>query len=116
MKRLFLNPLLCLLFADLIAQELSVVSPDKQLRVNFSLTEGKPMYSVSYKGKSMIENSPLGLQSNEGDFASGMKFLNKADSIVDKSYTQDKIKTSQVHYTANRLTVNLENARQKKIS
>lgn len=116
MKRLFLVPLLCLLFANLIAQDVLVVSPDKQLRVNFSLKDGKPVYSVSYKGKFMIENSPLGLLTNEGDFASGMKFLSKADSLIDKSYTQEKIKTSQVHYTANRLTVNLENAKQKKIS
>src|SRR5690349_3674468 len=85
------------------AQDATVSSPDKQLVVSLSVTEGKPLYTVTYKGKTMLEPSPLGLKTNEGDFSAGMKFLGKSESAVDKSYTQQKIKKSQVRYTANKL-------------
>ncbi len=98
------------------AQEAAVLSPDKQLKVSLSVADGKPVYSVSYNGKPMLENSPLGLKTNEGDFSTGMKFVSQAESVVDKNYTQDKIKKSQIHYVASKLVYTLENAQQKKIS
>lgn len=116
MHKLFLTLHVCLLFTAGFAQDANVYSPDKQLMLSVSVTDGKPLYSVTYKGKLMIEKSPLGLQTNEGDFSTAMKFLGKADSSIDKSYTQDRIKTSQIHYVANRLTLHLENAKQQKIS
>jgi len=102
--------------ARLLAQDATVYSPDKQTAVTFKLQGGKPEYAVTYKGRTMLETSPLGLQSNEGDFASGLKFLGKADGNVDQQYTLDRAKASQMHYVANKLTVNLENAQQRKIS
>lgn len=116
MQKIFLAPILCLLFAGGFAQDAVVYSPDRQLKLDVRVTDGKPSYSVSYKDKTMLENSPLGLQTNEGDFSLGMTLLGRSDSNVDKSYRQDKIKTSQIRYTANRLVLNLENAQRKKIS
>jgi len=98
------------------SQELTVSSPNKQLNLRVIVNNGKPMYTVSYKGKTMLENSPLGLNTNEGDFTTGMKYVNKEESAVDKKYSQNKIKKSQIHYVANKLTCTLENAQQKKIS
>jgi len=69
-----------------------------------------------FNGKSMLENSPLGLKTNEGDFTDGIKYLGKEESIVDKKYQQDKIKQRQVNYTASKLTCTFENAQQKKFS
>lgn len=116
MQKIFFTLMLCLVFTGGFAQDAIVYSPDKQLIVSIVLTDGRPEYSVTYKGKPMLENSPLGLQTNEGDFSSGMKLLDKNESKVDKSYTQDRIKTSRIHYVANRLTLNFENAKRKKIS
>jgi len=98
------------------AQEVSVYSPDKLLQVKIFLLDNKPYYSVVFNGKTMLENSPLGLKTNEGDFTDGIKYLGKEESIVDKKYQQDKIKQRQVNYTASKLTCTFENAQQKKFS
>ncbi|HUC79446.1 MAG TPA: glycoside hydrolase family 97 catalytic domain-containing protein [Flavisolibacter sp.] len=116
MKKIAFTIALCFLLSNLFAQEAVVFSPDKQLKLSVQLIDGKPVYAVSYNGKPMIESSPLGLATNEGDFSTGMKWLGTTDSTIDKRYTQDRIKTSQIHYTANRLKVNLQNAAQKNIS
>ncbi|WP_342644754.1 glycoside hydrolase family 97 catalytic domain-containing protein [Mucilaginibacter sp. CSA2-8R] len=102
--------------ARLWAQDATVYSPDKQTALSFRLQGGKAQYAVTYKGKTMLDNSPLGLQSNEGDFASGLKLVGKTEGNVDQQYTLDRAKVSQVHYAANKLTINLENAQQRKIS
>jgi hypothetical protein len=98
------------------SQSAEVVSPDKQLKLSVSVVDGKPAYSVTYKGKTMLENSPLGLTTNEGDFTSAMKYISKSEDVVNKNYTQEKIKKSQIKYAANKLTCLFENAQQKKIS
>ncbi|RZA00614.1 MAG: glycoside hydrolase family 97 protein [Sphingobacteriaceae bacterium] len=100
---------------NVLAQDNTIVSPDKQLKVTVSVADGKPVYSVSYKGKTMLENSPLGLMTNEGDFSTGMKFNSKAESNVDKNYTQDRIKRSQIHYVANKAVLSFENAKKNKL-
>jgi len=47
-------------------------SPDGHLKLNVSVENGSPVYSVSYQGEEILENSPLGLITNEGDFHSNM--------------------------------------------
>lgn len=94
------------------AQQVSVSSPNKLLSVNITVTDGRPMYSVMYDNKIMLEDSPLGLVTNEGDFSAGMKYIGSADTIIDKNYSQSKIKKSQIHYVANKLTCIFQNAKQ----
>ncbi|WP_431209936.1 glycoside hydrolase family 97 N-terminal domain-containing protein [Puia sp. P3] len=91
-----------------------VSSPDKQLKVAISVVDDRPYYSVSYKDKVMLENSPLGFESNEGDFTTGVRMLGDSASTIDKDYTQEKIKRSQVHYSANRLSCSFENAQKRR--
>ena len=116
----FFSGLASLCFVMLVlpaySQNATVTSPDKQLQVSISVADGKPAYSVMYKGKTMLENSPLGLTTNEGDFSSGMKYISKSEDVVNKNYSQDKIKKSQIQYAANKLTCQFENAQQKKIT
>lgn len=116
MRRTFAFAFFCLLACCGLAQDAVVLSPDRQLQVSLWVAGGKPLYSVQYNGKTLLENSPLGLKTNEGDFSSGMKSLGKSEAVIDKNYTQDRIKKSAVHYVANRLVLELENAQQKKIS
>lgn len=101
---------------NLNAQDAVVASPDKQLEVSVSINEGILAYSVSYKGKVMLEDSPLGLLTNEGDFHNGLKFLNKKEGVIDKHYSQEKIKKSQIHYQANTLSCNFQNEKGREIS
>lgn len=116
MKRIFLTPILSLFVAFTYAQDATIFSPDKHLKLDLAVSAGKVSFSVLYKGKVMIENSPLGLKTNEGDFTSEMKFLGKSEGNVDKKYTEEKIKQSEVHYVANKLICTLENAAKKTIS
>lgn len=101
------------LFAQQVA---NVASPDGQLQLNINVENGSPVYSVIYNGKTMLENSPLGLTTNEGDFSSGMSFVNSSTDEVNKEYTQEKIKHSSVAYNANTLKTTFTNADKKEIS
>ncbi|WP_460687274.1 glycoside hydrolase family 97 protein [Niabella aquatica] len=110
----FFSLLLCSFLLN--AQDISVYSPDKQLKLVVSENGGRPVYKVTYKGKTMLLNSPLGLTTNEGSFTEGMKLVNSKDGSVDKKYTQQKIKNANNHYIANTLTCTFQNSQQKKIN
>lgn len=104
----------CLCLAH--SQDISVTSPDGHLSVKVFLEDGKPMYSIIHKGKSMLLNSPLGLITNEGDFSTNMRFVRKSERKIDEKYVQDKIKKAQVHYKANVLLCTFQNAKEREIS
>jgi Glycoside hydrolase 97/Glycosyl-hydrolase 97 N-terminal/Glycosyl-hydrolase 97 C-terminal, oligomerisation len=57
-----------------------------------------------------LEKSPLGLITNESDFSENLKFVDSKKDKISKNYTNEKIKKSQVSYTANTLIVNFTNA------
>jgi len=97
----------------LFAQIATVVSPDGKLKLQLSLEEGQPQYSVEYAGNTILEKSPLGIITNEGDFSTNLTFTGHETSLVEKSYTQEKIKQSAVRYEANRLVCAFEDARQR---
>lgn len=98
------------------AQELTVNSPDKQLSVTLSISNGKVFYSVTYANKSMLENSPLGLITNEGDLSSTLTYIGRKDSLINKKYNADRIKKSQIHYVANQTIYKFENAKRFKMN
>lgn len=97
-------------------QAAEIASPDGQLQLSVFVEDGKPVYNVSYKGKPMLENSPLGLITNEGDFSSNMSFADAETGDVDKSYVQNKIKQSFITYNANTLKCTFSNAGEKQIA
>ncbi|MFT4168905.1 MAG: glycoside hydrolase family 97 catalytic domain-containing protein [Dysgonomonas sp.] len=113
----FLSALLLLSFSmfTYAQQEAIVSSPDNQLVVKLSIQNSKPLYSVSYKNKTMLEDSPLGLITNEGDFSKNLKYISKKEDVVRKKYKQDKIKKSEIEYTANKLTYTLEDSQNRQI-
>ena len=92
------------------AQQATVSGPDNQLKVDVSVDGGTPFYSVTYKGKTMLEKSPLGFVSNVGDFSRGMTYTGQKTRSIEESYTLERIKRSNVDYQANELTVTLQNA------
>ena len=115
MKKQVLFGTLALLASQAFAQQAAVTGPDARLKLDFQLQDGKPVYSVTYDGKTVLENSPLGFVSNIGDFSRQMSFVGQQADKVEKTYTQDRIKCSTVNYSANKLTVTLENAEKKKL-
>jgi hypothetical protein len=98
------------------AQTYTVLSPDKNLKVSVFLNDKKPVYTVDYKGKPMLDVSPLGLTTNEGQFTYDLSFVEHTTSSVAKSYKNPKLKVSDITYDANQLVCTFENADKKRIS
>lgn len=100
-----------LIATSAFAQQTTVYGPDSMLRVDIDVKVGKPVYSVKYDGKTMLDESPLGLKTNIGDFTQGMKYVKTANGKIEKSYTMDRSKFSHVDYKANEAVVSLTNAK-----
>ena len=108
---------LCMVVAlPLTAQNVTVNGPDGKLQLTVSCPEGKEaLYSLAYNGKQMLESSPLGLETNVGDFAKAMKLTGYKERKIDTVYTQSRIKASKIHYQANELVCAFVNAKGQKM-
>jgi len=96
--------------SKLKAQVAEISSPDGKLKLNVFSENGNAFYSVTFKGKTMLEKSPLGLVTNESDFSKNLKFINSKKDVFAKTYSNEKIKKSKVDYNSNVLTVSFKNA------
>lgn len=96
----------------LAAQDVVVKGPDGKLQVTIACPAegGEASYAVAYNGKQMLEPSPLGLETNVGDFAKSMKLTGHKERVIDTVYTQSRIKASKIHYNANELVCSFANA------
>lgn len=116
MKKLVSTLTAILGISTLAAQDVVVKGPDEKLQLAvFVQNETKPCYSVSYKGKTMLEKSPLGMNTNIGDFTKNLKLTGHSVDKIDTVYQQTRIKVSNVHYRANELTCHLENEQGQKL-
>jgi hypothetical protein len=116
MKKLIILCYFILSSAVYSQNTMSVSSPNGELTVNVLVKSGKPVYSVNYKGGIVLEDSPLGLITNAGDFSANMIFENSSTSKIQEDYTQTKIKQSKVSYNANTLNCSFTNAKKQKIT
>ncbi len=95
--------------ATSVAAGVTVKSPDGKLAVSTEVNDGHPCYTITFNGKEVIGKSPLGFRSNVADFSSMMSIADTLRGSIDKHYTQDKIKHSDIAYKANTLAVTLQN-------
>lgn len=110
MKKLVSTLVAILGMSTLAAQDVVVKGPDGKLQLAvFAQNEAKPCYTVSYDGKTMLEKSPLGMNTNIGDFTKNLKLTGHSVDKIDTVYQQTRIKVSNVHYRANELTCYFEN-------
>ena len=90
MKKQFMTWLLAITTMSAFAQQATVTGPDSFLKVNVSVKQGIPIYSVTYKDKTILEDSPLGFVANVGDFSRDMTFTgqkeNKIDKVIDATH------------------------------
>ncbi len=107
--RTYLSLLLALMAATALAQPQTVSGPDGRLQVTFEVKAGNPVCSVTYDGKQMLDDSPLGFTSDAGDFASELTFVDAQFGQYTDDYSVDRIKTSTVHYEANEMRLLLSN-------
>ena len=115
MKRQIALFVLALGASSVWAQQATVSGPDNQLKVDVSVENGNPFYSVTYKGKTILEKSPLGFVSNVGDFSKRMTYVGQKSRTIEEDYRMDRIKRSEITYRANELTVTMENAEKKPV-
>ena len=99
----------------IFSQEAVATSPDSNLKVKVLTDDGTPYYTVTYKGKTFLENSPLGVITNVGDFSKNMKCISHKENTIEKEYNQDRIKKSQIHYKATELVCTFINAENKQM-
>ena len=107
-RRWFLSLLSLSLALSLPAQE--VHSPDGALTVKLTLDAGALTYAVAHQGRIVLEPSPLGLETNLGSFATGLKAEGSDIAKIDERYTLPHGKVREVHYLANELTARFTNA------
>ena len=111
--------LLCLaLMLPMIAsaREVTIASPNGKLVVTVSDEGGKATYAVALNGQQMLLPSALGFKADMGDFTQELKMTNTKSAHVDRSYEMRQVKQSQMHYVAEALTVDFENAKGLKMS
>ena len=101
---------------SLFSQKEQITGPNTKLQLNVEMIDGKPVYSVSYEEIIVIEKAPLGFVTNEGDFVENLVFVEAKKDRVSKTYTQDKIKQSQVTYKANTLRYTLKDSKERVFS
>jgi hypothetical protein len=87
-----------------------VTSPNGQLKLQVFIENGQLLYAVILNQKQVLENSPLGLETNAGSFEEQLTFVKSSTAEVKKSYTQDRIKQSYIQYHANTLLYTFKNS------
>ncbi len=98
-----------LLLANTSLRAEKVQSPDGSIEVEFNLEAGKPHYEIFLKGKTVLEPSPLGLETSIGSFAEGLKLEDTSVRKIEEDYVLPHGKVREVHYEANELVVRLTN-------
>ncbi len=115
MKRKLIFCYLLIITTITFAQEKSLSSPDGKLALTVKLIDGKISYAVLYDNNVMLEDSPLGLITNVGDFCTDLSILSTENNTIEKKYKQDRIKQSTINYEANELTITLNNKEKQQI-
>ena len=100
----------------LVNSSIEIGSPDGDLILKVTFRKfGEPTYALTYKGKTMLQDSPLGLVTNVSDFTKGLMVVEEKTATIDKTYKQDRIKKSQIHYVANELVCKVENDKKQQM-
>lgn len=90
-------------------KDASVSSPNGKVRVDVTINNGEPSYSVFYNGKEMLKDSPLGIVADYGDFSKNLKIIARHDNEMNRNYSNDRIKKSEVKFNANTLECEFKN-------
>ena len=111
------NFLLALLLLPLMAMAQEIMSPNGNMVLNFTLEQGRPTYTLSYKGKEVVRPSHLGLELakdkhaslglDEDDLMEGFQVVDTKTSEFDETWKPvwGESSTIQNHY--NELAVTL---------
>ncbi len=108
--------LLSVLALPLTVSAFTVESPGGITKVVTEVSsDGRPVYNVIHKGKTVIKDAPLGLLTDIGDFSTGMRETGGNVRDLRFSYSQDKVKKRNIDVNSRRATVEYEGADGKKM-
>lgn len=82
------------------AEPVQLQSPDGDVAIEFRLAESGPVYRVSYRGKPVVDESPLGLTFRDGGALSGLAVAETRRDRGDQTYPviAGKSATARDHY------------------
>ena len=98
------------------AREVSITSPNTKLTLKVSDEGPQATYAITLDGQQMLLPSALGFSADFGDFTQSLKIIDTKTSKVDRTYEMRQVKQSKMHYVAEVLTVDFENAKGQKMS
>jgi alpha-glucosidase len=113
MRNLLLVSALLSCAAPLTASEpTTLLSPTGKVEITFALTaEGAPLYSVSFAGKPVVADSPLGMTLRQtAPLTSGFRVVGVQRASRDETYTLVAGKTRQARDRCEQMTVALQRA------
>ena len=82
--------------------------PDGRLQVHFSEDGGALRYSIAYDGRTLVEPSRLGLQTNDADYTR-LEAVSSETQQTRDTYVLDRIKFSRVDHPAVRAVLHCKN-------
>lgn len=98
------------IFIAVSARSQTISSPDSRTAVKFALLSGRPVYSVYFDNKVIIDQAQLGIKTNKEDFAKDLQLTKTSPaSLVTDNYTMVNAKKEKISYTANKKTFTLKN-------
>lgn len=109
MKKFLFLLLSSLIHVASFAQQNTISGSDGNLKVDIVLKNGKAVYSVNYKAKTLLEESPLGVVTNIGDFSKDLSYVNFKEVKESKNYKISSIKKSDINTQATIGTLTLRN-------
>ncbi len=108
--------LLSSLFFSCDDKTLHFDSPDKSIKVLFTLIDGQPSYALTKNGKALIEPSALGFSFiDQPDFHKGFKLLSAEKSTIDETWEQPWGEFKTIADNHNELIVHLKSVGEQQI-
>ena len=106
MKKLIFKSLILLLVclgACSPKPDYRVTSPDGQISASLKFDKEKGIlnYAVQSRGTEIISASPIGINTDKGDFRSGVKLKKESVKTIDETYTLPQGKVSSYRNNAN---------------
>ena len=119
MKQLFFKTLMIVMALFMSAcstgKNFTVSSPDGNIVaiLTYDKETGQLNYKVQSSGKEIISASPIGINTGNGDFRSGMKLVGKSVKMIDETYQLLQGKVSTYRNNANEQTLQFSKNGQK---
>lgn len=100
--------LLSIVQLPISAKPVSLSSPDKQIIFSIDVNNKRVMYTIMYKGKLIIDHSPLSLQFNNSSFENNLKVNKPVFRDTTEDYDLVMGKTKHVHDEYNEATIPIQ--------